>query len=69
MPAEAVFESRADESDFDRFDELVLPSREGKTIFMSIASGDDAEDGPEKEQEMTRSLVPTHKAQDARWSR
>ena len=57
MPVEAVSESRADESDFDRFDDLVLPSREGKTLFMSIASGDEAEDGPEKEQEMTRSLV------------
>ena len=57
MPAEAVPESRADESDFDRFDELVLPSPAGKTIFMSIASSDEAEDGPEKEQEMTRSLV------------
>ena len=30
MPAETVFESRADESDFDRFDGLVLPSPEGK---------------------------------------
>ena len=29
-PAEAVSESRADESDFDRFDDLVLPSPEGK---------------------------------------
>ena len=48
MPAEAVSESRADESDFDRFDDLVLPSPEGKTIFMSIASGDEAEDGPDK---------------------
>ena len=57
MPAEAVSESRADESDFDRFDELVLPSPEGKTLFVSIASGDETEDGPEKEQEMTRSLV------------
>ena len=57
MPAEAVSESRADESDFDRFDDLVLPSPEGKAIFMSIASGDEAEDGPDKEQEMTRSLV------------
>ena len=57
MPAEAVSQSRADESDFDRFDDLVLPSPEGKTIFMSIASGDEAEDGPDKEQEMTRSLV------------
>ena len=57
MPAEAGFECRADESDFDRFDDLVLPSPEGKTIFMSIASGNEAEDGPEKEQEMTRSLV------------
>ena len=57
MPAEAVSESRADESDFDRFDDFVLPSPKGKTIFMSIASGDEAEDGPEKEQEMTLSLV------------
>ena len=56
-PAEAVSESRADESDFDRFDDLVLPSPEGKTLFMNIASDDEAEDGPEKEQEMTRSLV------------
>ena len=29
MPAEAVSESRADESDFDRVDDLVLPSLEG----------------------------------------
>ena len=57
MPAEVVSESRADESDFDRFDDLVLPSPAGKTIFMSIASGDGEEDGPEKEQEMTRKLV------------
>ena len=57
VPAEAVSESRADESDFDRFDDLVLPSPEGKTIFLSIASGDEAEDGPDKEQEITRSLV------------
>ena len=57
MPAEAVSESRADESDFDRFDDLVLPSPEGKTLFVNIASGDEAEDDPEKEQEMTRSLV------------
>ena len=57
MPAEAVFESRADESGFDRFDDLVLPSLEGKTLFASIASADEAADGPEKEQEMTRSLV------------
>ena len=49
VPAEAVSESRADESDFDRFDDLVLPSPEGKTIFVSIASGDEAEDGPDKE--------------------
>ena len=56
-PTEAVSESRADESDFDQFDDLVLPSPEGKTIFMNIASGDEAEDDPEKEQEMTRSLV------------
>ena len=57
MPAETVFESRADESDFDRFDGLVLPSPEGKTLFVSIASGDEAEDEPEKQQEMTRCLV------------
>ena len=56
-PAEAVSESRADESDFDRFDDLVLPSPEGKTIFVSIASGDEAEYESDKEQEMTRSLV------------
>ena len=56
-PADAVSESRADESDFDRFDDLVLPSPEGKTIFMSIASGDEAEDGSDKEQEMTQCLV------------
>ena len=56
-PTEAVSESRADESDFDRFDDLVLPSPEGKTLFINIASGDEAEDDPEKEQEMTRSLV------------
>ena len=56
MPA-AVSESRADESDFDRFDGLVLPSPEGKTFFVNIASGDEAEDEPEKQQEMTRSLV------------
>ena len=57
MPAEAVSESRADESDFDRFDDLVLPSSEGKTLFVSIASDDEAEDEPDKEQGMTRSLV------------
>ena len=57
MPADAVSENRADKSDFDRFDDLVLPSPERKTIFMNIASGDEAEDDPEKEQEMTRSLV------------
>ena len=56
-PAEAVSESRANESDFDRFDDLVLPSPAGKTLFMNIASDDEAKDGPEKEQEMTRSLV------------
>ena len=44
MPADAVSESRADESDFDRFDDLVLPSPERKTVFISIASGDEAED-------------------------
>ena len=57
MPADADSESRADESDFDRFDDLVLPSPERKTVFISIASGDEAEDGPDKEQEITRSLV------------
>ena len=57
MPAETVFESRADESDFDGFDGLVLPSLEGKTLFVNIASGDEAEDEPEKQQEMTLSLV------------
>ena len=31
-PAEAVSESHADESDFDRFEDLVLPSPEGKTL-------------------------------------
>ena len=56
-PAEAVSESHADESDFDRFDDLVLPSPERKTLFMSIASGDEAEDEPEKQQAMTRCLV------------
>ena len=57
MPAEAVSESRADESDFDRFDNLVLPSPEGKTPFVSVASGDEAEDEPDKQQDMTLSLV------------
>ena len=57
MPADAVSESRADESDFDRFDDLVLPSPEGKTLFVSIASGDEAEDESDKEHEMTPSLV------------
>ena len=57
MPADAVSESRADESDFDRFEDLVLPSPEGKTVFISIASGDEAEDEPDKQQEITRSLV------------
>ena len=59
LPTQAatVSDSRADESDFDRFDDLVLPSPEGQTIFMSIASGDEAEDEPEKQQEMTRCLV------------
>ena len=37
MPAAAVSESRADESDFDRFDDLILPSPEGKTLFVSVA--------------------------------
>ena len=57
MPAEAVSECRADESDFERFDDLVLPSPERETLFVSIASDDEVEDGAEKEQEMTRSLV------------
>ena len=57
VPAETVFENRADKSDFDRFDDLVLPSPEGKTLFVNIASGDEAEDEPEKQQEMTRCLV------------
>ena len=57
MPAEAVSESHADESDFDRFEDLILPSPEGKTLFVSIASGDEAEDESDKEQEMTQSLV------------
>ena len=57
MPAEVVFESRADESDFDRFDDLVLPLPEGETLFVSIASGDEAEDRAENEQAMTRCLV------------
>ena len=57
VPAKTVFESRTDESDFDRFDELVLPSSEGKTLFVSIAKGDEAEDEPQKQQEMTLSLV------------
>ena len=56
IPAEAVSESRTDESDFDRFDDLVLPSLEGKILFASSASGDEAEEEPDKEQEMTRSL-------------
>ena len=53
MPIEVVFESRADETDFDRFDELVLPSPEGKTLFVNTASGDESEDGPVKKQMMT----------------
>ena len=57
VPAETVSEGRADESDFDRFDDLVLPSPEGKTLFVSIASGDEAEDEPNKKQDMTLSLV------------
>ena len=56
-PAEAVSESCADESDSDRFDDLVLPSLEGKTLFVIIASGDEAEDEPDKQQDMTLSLV------------
>ena len=47
VPAETVFESRAAESDFDRFDGLVLPSPEGNTLFVSIASDDEAEDESE----------------------
>ena len=54
-PAEAVSESRADESDFDRFDDL--PPPEGKTLFVNIASKDEAEDDLEQDQEVTRSLV------------
>ena len=54
-PAETVSESRADESDFDRFDEL--PPPEGKTLFKNIASDDEAKDDSEQDQEMTRSLV------------
>ena len=46
MPAEAVSGSCADESEFDRFDDLVLASTEGKTLFVSIASSDEAEDEP-----------------------
>ena len=66
MPAEAVSESRlteckhvADESDFDRFDDWVSPFLElkGKTLFANVASDAEAEDGAEKEQEMTRRLV------------
>ena len=48
-PAAAVSESRADEPDFDRFDDLALHSPEGKTLFVSIASGDEAEDGRTRE--------------------
>ena len=54
-PADAVSESRADEAEFDRFDDLPLP--EGKTLFKNIASDDEAKDDPEQDQEMTRSLV------------
>ena len=54
-PAKTVSESRADESDFDRFDEL--PPPEGKTLFKNIASDDEAKDDSEQDQEMTRSLV------------
>ena len=36
---------------------MILPSPERKTLFMSIAFGDEAEDEPDQEQEMTRSLV------------
>ena len=57
MPAEAVSESGADESDIERFDDLVLPSSEGKTLFVSIASGDEAEDEPDKQQDRTLSLA------------
>ena len=59
LPANAVSES-ADESDFDRFDDLVLPSPERKTVFISIASGDEAEDGPDKEQEKSRPRGGVH---------
>ena len=55
-PAETVSESRADESDFDRFDEL--PPLEWKTIFKNIASDDEAKDDSEQDQEMTRRSRP-----------
>ena len=45
------------ESDSHQFDDLIFPSPEGQTLFVSIASGDEAEDEPTEEQEMTRSLV------------
>ena len=57
MPAEAVFEGRADESDFDRFDDLVLPSPERKTLFVSIASDNEAEDESDKQQDMILQMV------------
>ena len=57
FPAESDLERRAEESDFDLLDELVLPFLEEKTLYVNIASGDEGEDGPEEEQEMTRSLV------------
>ena len=46
MSSDRSDDSRTDESDFDRFDDLVLPSSEGKTLFVSIASGDEAQDEP-----------------------
>ena len=55
MPAEAVSENRADEPDFGRFDDLVLPSPEGKTLFVNIASSDEAKDEAEKEQDGPKS--------------
>ena len=81
MPTETVLESRstecrenADGLDFERFEDLVLPSSqscfdaiesreesrdndcEGKTLFVNIASGGEAEDEAETEQAMARSL-------------
>ena len=78
---EAVFESRptehkddADESDFDPFDDLVLPSPEGKTLFVNIASDDEAEDGAEEEQSRPGKespcwwTRPTRKVVHAEWT-